>query len=187
MASNCFPFLSFLSHITGAVSRLINLSDGGGEPSTQPFQPFFAATRFLGIRLIGRSGGDDGPAWMASPSSGVRRRLDDVHDVLDEMDGPGVGGGDERSGGGEGDTERVMVAMGPRARQKDDVLLFTVGVPRPGVLRALALLAIDNFVDGPATDTTVDLSLRAAISARLRSLFSRLFIRRVASSFSTIL
>ena len=44
------------------------------------------------------------------------------------MDGPGVGG-DEISGGGVGETDRVARMTGPRVRQKDEVLLFTAGAP----------------------------------------------------------
>ena len=43
-------------------------------------------------------------------SPGVCGLLDDVRDVLDEMEGPGVVGGEEGIGGGVTDTERCVVA-----------------------------------------------------------------------------
>ena len=47
MASKFFPLRVLLSWRTGTASKFINFSDGGGEPSTQPFQPFFTAARFF--------------------------------------------------------------------------------------------------------------------------------------------
>ncbi len=105
-------------------SRFINFSEGGGEPSTQPFQPFFAAERFLrgGADIVRRSS----CAVTASPSSGVRGRFDEACEVLDEMEGPGVEAGVEarRRGGDVGDgvteTERCTEGMRivGRVRQK---------------------------------------------------------------------
>jgi hypothetical protein len=43
-------------------------------------------------------------------SPGVCGLLDDVRDVLDEMEGPGVVGGEDGIGGGVTDTERCVVA-----------------------------------------------------------------------------
>lgn len=79
--------------MTGAESRLINLSDGGGDPSTQPFQPLRVATRFLRGFCSSNSGGEP-IEWSNSetPSSGVWGLLDDVRDVVDAIEGPGVGG-----------------------------------------------------------------------------------------------
>jgi len=75
---------------------LISFSDGGGEPSTQPFHPFLAGGRFFLIRdSIGKRGN-------SSSSSGVRGLLEDVRDVLDEFEGPGVEYGDDGIGGGDG-------------------------------------------------------------------------------------
>jgi hypothetical protein len=65
----------------------------------------------------------------SSPSSGVRGLLDEVREVLEEMEGPGVESGVDGSsigdvGGGVTDTDRCIVAiwMAGRARQNDDVL-----------------------------------------------------------------
>lgn len=70
------------------------MSEGGGEPSTQPFQPFFAAERFLrgscGADRVASSVGS-----KASSSSGVRGLLDDVREVLEDIEGPGVEAGVE--------------------------------------------------------------------------------------------
>lgn len=113
--------------MTGTESRLMSLSEGGGEPSTQPFHPFLAAVRFLRSFGIGGGGGDPS-RWSTSenPSSGVCGRLEEFHDALEVVDGSGVDGG-ESSGGGVGDTERVASVGPPRVRQKDDVLLLTTG------------------------------------------------------------
>lgn len=48
--------------------------------------------------------------------------MDDVADVVDEMDGPGVVGGEDTMGGGVTDTERCCRAMwmAGRACQKDE-------------------------------------------------------------------
>lgn len=129
MASKLFPLLVFRSPgMTSTMSRLMSFCDGGGEPSTQPFQPLRAATRFL--RSLGTNGGGGEPVptlWprceTSSPSSGVRSRFDEVADVLEEIDGPGVVGGDEGMGGGVTERERCMVAMlmVGRACQKDEV------------------------------------------------------------------
>jgi len=91
----------------------MSFSDGGGEPSIQPFQPFLTATRFLrGSCAIGR-----GRLSRSSSSLGVRGRLDDVREVLDELEGPGVeegedaiGGSEWGMGGGVTETERCVEA-----------------------------------------------------------------------------
>lgn len=59
----------------------------------------------------------------SSSSSGVRGRLDEVAEVLDETEGPGVGGGEEAMGGGVTERDRCRVAMliVGRACQKDEV------------------------------------------------------------------
>lgn len=106
IASKLFPLRVRLSWRTGTISRLISFSDGGGEPSTHPFHPFLTAT------LLFLGGGCDGGevATIASsigPSSqGVRGRFEDVRDVTEELDGPGVERGDDAMGGGVTDTER---------------------------------------------------------------------------------
>lgn len=108
----------------GTASRLINFSDGGGEPSTQPFHPFLTATLFL----RGLEPDDCDGSYFSSSSSGVSGLLDDVRDVPTELVGAGVDvevdareGGDER-GGGVTETDRCIVAMwmAGRARQKDE-------------------------------------------------------------------
>lgn len=94
----------------------MSLSDTGSSrdssSSTQPFQPFFTATRFF---RGGRGGGTI--CGRSSSSSGVCGLLDEVRDTLDESDGPGVepgvegyGGGDI-VGGGVIDKDRCMVAI----------------------------------------------------------------------------
>ena len=111
MASKLFPLRVFLSVRTVTESRLMSFSDGGGEPSTQPFQPLRAAGRFLrglfccgspSSRLSCRSAMSSS---LSSSSSGVNGRLDDTADVRDDTDGPGVVGGDEGIGGGEKDAD----------------------------------------------------------------------------------
>lgn len=102
-------------------SRLINFSDGGGEPSTHPFQPFLTATLFLrGLEDVG--------VYFSSSSSGVNGLLDDVRDVPTEVVGAGVDvevearGGGVEGGGGVTDTDLCIVAiwMAGLARQKDE-------------------------------------------------------------------
>ena len=86
----------------------MSFSDGGGEPSTQPFHPLRAAGRFFLSLLM--TGPWLSTLWprsvISSPSSGVYGRFEDVADVREEMDGPGVVGGDEGMGGGENEAER---------------------------------------------------------------------------------
>jgi len=106
--SKALPDLVLRSCNTGTESRFINFSDGGGEPSTQPFQPFFTATRFLGGS---RRGGGVG---MSSSSSGVNGLLEEAWDVEEDVEGPGVDAGDDgRSpgGGGEIETDLCILAM----------------------------------------------------------------------------
>jgi hypothetical protein len=105
--------------MTMTVSRLMSLSDGGGEPSTQPFQPLRAFSRiFRGG--FSTDGDVDGPARDASSSSssGVRGRFDDVRDVAPvdgERERPGVVIGLHAAGimggGGVTDWERCSDGM----------------------------------------------------------------------------
>jgi hypothetical protein len=99
MASKLLPLLVLLSCRTGTASKLISFSDGGGDPSTHPFHPFFTATRFfrfgLIVNVVGRRP-------RSSSSFGVRGLLDDVRDVLDELDGPGVDAADAIAAGDNG-------------------------------------------------------------------------------------
>jgi len=92
---------------TGA-SRLISFCEGG-EPSTHPFHPFFAATLFF------HGGAGNSIAGLRADNLVVCRcigLLDDVCDVLDEIEGPGVepgvksGGSGEDVGEGVTDTDR---------------------------------------------------------------------------------
>ena len=107
MASKFFPLRVLLSCSTGAESRLISFSDGSGEPSTQPFHPFLAATLFFGGCLgFGEASGNKN----SSSSSGVKGRLEDVREVEEEMEGPGVEMGDDGKGGGVTDTDRCPEA-----------------------------------------------------------------------------
>src|SRR5258708_17779955 len=85
IASKFFPLRVRLSRRMGTASRLINLPDGSGEPSTQPFQPFLTAKRFFRGR-----GGDGGLKDKPSSSSGGSGRLEEVLEVLDDMEEPGV-------------------------------------------------------------------------------------------------
>ena len=75
--------------------------------------------------------------------------MEEPYDIVEEIEGPGVGGDDNR-GGGDGDTERVATTAGPRVRQKEEVLVFTVGAPlaavdesREGATLAAATPAVD--------------------------------------------
>lgn len=92
----------------------MSLSEGGGEPSTQPFQPFFAAARFL--RGRGAGGSDSDLGSRISPSSGVLGLLEDVRDVLEDIEGPGVEPGVEGRWSvevvGEGVTETERCCAG---------------------------------------------------------------------------
>jgi hypothetical protein len=195
--SKFFPLRKRLSCRTGTASRLMSFSEGGGDPSTQPFQPFLAAARFL------RGGGAEIAvrcAWASndSSSSGVRGLLDEVCDVLEEMEGPGVEPGVDawrrrgEVGDGVTDTERctVGIRMVGRARQKDDALLFATG----GILgNALVLAKLPSFVAcWPASAICCSFRARAAafsllLSSRLCSFFSCFLFSLASSSRSTSL
>lgn len=86
----------------------MSLSDGGGEPSTQPFQPLRAAGRFFRGLLYAASSLSMlcCRPGMSSSSSGVKGRFEDTAEVRDDTDGPGVVGGEEGMGGGENDADR---------------------------------------------------------------------------------
>ena len=117
MASKLFPLRVRRSSNTCTSSSFINFSDGGGDPSTQPFQPFRAAGRFLRCRGARKSESRTSDSSKSESSSGVCGRLDDVREVLDEMEGPGVVGGDEGIGGGVTETERCVVARRKTGRE----------------------------------------------------------------------
>jgi len=180
MASKFFPLRVLLSCKTGTASRLINFSDGGGDPSTQPFQPFFTATRFFGG---GRGAGGGGAVSNSSKSSGVRGLLDEVRDVLDEMEGPGVDAGvdgkskGDEDGGGVTEIDRCIVAMwiAGRAFQKDDVVVVDWGAGTKLVLAT-----------GVALDASRDSRALAAAFAfflsRSRAFFSLFLCLLVCSS-----
>jgi len=116
MASKFFPLRVRLSCRIGTASRLINLADGSGEPSTQPFQPFLTAMRFF--RWRSGVGGLRVKLSSSSSSSGVCGLLEEVLDVLDDMEGPGVepdqrdvmNWGDD-GGDGVTENERCMAGM----------------------------------------------------------------------------
>jgi len=77
----------------GTASRLISFSEGGGEPSTHPFQPFLAAVRFLRTLGTGAEALLLGFVLMSSSSCGVFSLPSDPCDVADETEGPGVQSG----------------------------------------------------------------------------------------------
>jgi len=87
-------------------------SSSSSDTSTQPFQPFLVWGRFF--RGLGGGGGGGVALEDASRtdnekmSSGVWGRFDDARDVVEEIDGPGVVGGDDGMGGGVTDSERSM-------------------------------------------------------------------------------
>lgn len=97
IASKFFPLRVLRSWRMGTASRLISFSDGGGEPSTQPFHPFLTATRFF--FCFGSGGANNGTISSSSP--GVLGRLDDVREVLEEIEGSGVFSWDDGNGNGE--------------------------------------------------------------------------------------
>ena len=117
MASKFFPLRVRRCCCESGASRLISFSEGGGEPSTHHFHPFFTATLFL------RGGAGNGADWLpdweliTSSSAGVRGLLDKIRDVLDEIEGSGVEPGVESRGCredvGEGvtDTEHWMAGI----------------------------------------------------------------------------
>lgn len=127
-------------------------------------------------------------------SSGVRGRFDDVRDVVDQSDGPGVDRGEEAIGGGVTETDRCIVAMwivgrwlAPRARQKEDGCMVgvltdweegAVGTGRAGV--DLVVESVVVFLSGSLATAFIFFSLS-------RSLFSRFLLLRTLSSFSTSL
>lgn len=192
MASKFFPLLVFRSDSTVTTSRLISFSDGGGEPSTHPFHPFLTAVRFFLACCAccccwGGGGGGVAEAMLwrllfsSSPSSGVCGRFDELADVVDEMDGPGVVGGEDGMGGGVTDTDRCIVAMWivGRACQKDDVV--GRGAAGAGAGRLCALAAGGGALDVEAAGTGLCGGFAGAL-ARLASL-SRSLSRSFSLSF----
>ena len=130
-------------------------------------------------------------AYMSS--SGVRGRLEDVRDVVDQSDGPGVDLGDDAIGGGVTETERCIVAMCivgrwlvPRARQKEEGWMTGALVDWAGgggMGRAGVDLGVDStigFFSGNFAAAFFFLSLS-------RSFLSRFLLLRALSSFSTSL
>ena len=136
MASKFFPLRVRRCCCKTGASRLISFSEGGGEPSTHPFHPFFTATLFL--RGAAGNGADWLPDWepITSSSAGVRGLLDEVRDVLDEIEGSGVEPGVKSWGGGEDvgegvtDTDRWMAGIWivGVARQNEEVAAGAVGI-----------------------------------------------------------
>ncbi len=194
--SKFLPLRRRLSCRMGTASRFINFSEGGGEPSTQPFQPFFAAERFLrgGADIVRRSS----CAVTASPSSGVRGRFDEVCDVLDEMEGPGVEAGVEarRRGGDVGDgvteTERCTEGMRIVGRVRQKLLCEPLVVKRIEGGSLLVLGKLSSAIARSASTACSSLRARAAalsflFSSRLCSFFSCFLFCLASSSRSTSL
>jgi len=124
----------------------------------------------------------------SSPSSGVRGRLDDVRDVLDEIEGPGVEAGVDGSrsgdvkGGGVTETDRCIVAMwiAGRARQKDDVDA-AVGCGM-AMVNGVATGTASSPV--PCVFSSIIAASRAFLRSRSRAFFSFFRCLRAASSSS---
>ena len=110
----------------------------------------------------------------------MRGRLDEVAEVLEEMDGPGVVGGDEGISGGvsERDRWRVAMLMVGRAYQKEEVDATAVVVLGGGAGR----LAVE---EDAATGTLAVLVLGTGLglSAGLERAFAR-FLSFSRSFFS---
>jgi len=113
--------------------------------------------------------------------------LEDVRDVLDELDGPGVDAGvDGRSsgevkGGGVTETDRCMVAMwmDGRARQKDVAAAEGCGI---AMVNALALAAGTASTPSPSGCSFPFAASLARFLSRSRSFFSRFLCLRISSS-----
>jgi len=106
--------------------------------------------------------------------------LDEVREVLDEMDGPGVVGGEEGIGGGVTETERCVVARRNTGREPQ---VEDVGVSKRKSLGCKVVSAMEGIVsrwapDSPFTGSFwTDLALfltlsRAFLSLRLSRLMS---------------
>ena len=107
-------------------------------------------------------------------------RLDEVRDVLDEMEGPGVVGGEEGIGGGVTETERWVVARRNTGREPQ---VEEVGVSKRKSLECKVVSAMEGMVsrwapDSPFTGSCwADLALfltlsRAFLSLRLSRFMS---------------
>lgn len=113
-------------------------------------------------------------SWpRSSSSSGVRGLFEEVRDVLEDIEGPGVDAGDKGMGGGVTDTERCIVAMWMvgRALQKDD---------------APAGNRIDGMVSFVAADVT-DVAFTPSSAVALSFAFFSLFFSFSISLFSCLL
>jgi hypothetical protein len=113
-------------------------------------------------------------------SPGVCGRLDEVREVLDEIDGPGVVGGEEGIGGGVTETERCVVARRNTGREPQ---VEEVGVSKRKSLGCKVVSAMEGIVswwapDSPFTGSCwTDLALfltlsRAFLSLRLSRFMS---------------
>jgi hypothetical protein len=113
-------------------------------------------------------------------SPGVCGRLDEVREVLDEMDGPGVVGGEEGIGGGVTETERCVVARRSTGREAQ---LEGAGVLKRKSLGCKVVSAMEGILsrwapDSPFTGSFwTDLALfltlsRAFLSLRLSRFMS---------------
>lgn len=126
-------------------------------------------------------------------SSGVWGRFEDVRDVVDHSDRPGVDLGEEAIGGGVTDTDRCIVAMCivgrwlvPRARQKEEGCMadaLTDGVGAGCAER----VGVDLMVGSGAGFSSSDLAAAFLFFILSRSFLSRFLLLRIASSFSTSL
>lgn len=158
----------------------MSFSEGGGEPSTHPFHPFFAADLFL-------RGCESNPGFTSksSSSSGVRGLFDDVREVLDELDGPGVEDGVDKKcigdepGGGVTETDRCMVAMwmAGRAAQKDE------GPALGGITIGMVVVLAFGVALCPASPS-FSRAFASAFARFLSSFFSLFLILRSSSSLS---
>lgn len=193
MASKFFPLRVRLSRRIGTASRLINLAEGSGEPSTQPFHPFLTAIRFF------RGWGGGFNVKTSSSSTGVCGRFDEVLDVLDDMEGPGVEPGEhnliywgEDGGDGVMENERCMAGMWMVGRVTCLLLLLQEAVACCGCELGPAVLEEDAAyaAGGPSSSLR---RLSAALASSLCFLFLSLsfcrfsifFLCRSSSVFST--
>lgn len=118
-----------------------------------------------------------------------------MRETVEVTEGPGVGG-EYDSGGGDGDTERVGAGGRPAERQKDEVLLLTIGVVCAELPGAMDVEDAPGMLDAREAakgvlSTDLSFAARAAFFNRSLSLsFARrwsFFRRRSSSECSTTL
>jgi len=180
--------------------------DSGNSPSTQPFQPFLAATRFFlgGLTIGGAVDEGCGDQVLRAPprgvssssSSGVYGLLDEVAEVAEDIEGPGVEDGEDIMGGGVTETDRELVAMwiAGRVCQKVETAGRGIGATMVGFLwtgagGADALWLVEATMGALSRDFEDDFlwfSLSSSFIFSLSfSLFFSFFTRLASSSFST--